>query len=104
MRHLPAYTDRPVTLFRCQFYTGFVKLFKLDLSPSELDGSVTPCSIHLHCEFQPAFDETNPMEDPYEALITKESSALWSEVLRRKETRMMNTDNKEGRNVNGMRM
>ena len=36
------------------------------------------------------------MEDAYEALITKESSALWSEVLRRKETRMMNTEKKEG--------
>ena len=104
VRHLPAYTDRPVTLFRCQFYTGFVKLFKLDLSPSELDRSVTPFSIQLHCEFQPADDETSPMEDAYEMLITKESSALWSEVLRRKETRMMNTENKEGQSVNGMRV
>ena len=85
-----------MTLFRCQFYTGFVKLFKLDLSPSELDRSVTPFSIQLHCEFQPAVDESSTMEDAYEMLITKESSALWSEVLRRKETRMMNTENKEG--------
>lgn len=96
MRHLPAHTDRPVTLFRTQFYTGFVKLFKLDLLSADLDASVMPCSIQLHCEFQPATEETSPMEDAYEALITKESSALWSEVLRRKETRMMNTEKKEG--------
>lgn len=97
MRHLPAHTDRPVTVFRCQFYTGFVKLFKLEASGADLDGVKPPCSVRLLCEFQPASGEIRQMEDAYEILITKESSALWSEVLRRKETRMMNSENKDGR-------
>ena len=49
-----------------------------------------------------AFRKTQgEMEDPYEALIVKESSALWSEVLRRKETRMNKVETKQNAFVVG---
>lgn len=86
LRHLTA-RQTSTTLFRAQFYTGFVKLFKLNLSAKELDRTKDWDDLSLACVFSPA-ETTALMEDPYEGLIMKESSALWSEVLKRKEGRM----------------
>lgn len=96
-RHLPAGSDRPVTLFRFQFYTGFIKMFKLDLPCSEVDPSLPlPSSLHVECAFTPGSKE-GIQEDPYEALIVKESSSLWSELMRKKEERMNEKEVKESR-------
>ena len=86
LRHLTA-RQTSTTLFRAQFYTGFVKLFKLNLSAKELDQTKNWEDLSVACAFSPA-EATELMEDPYEGLIMKESSALWSEVLKRKEGRM----------------
>ena len=94
-RYLEEGSKRYVTLFRCHFYTGFIKLFKLDLTQNELDAKDLPADLRLSCSFTPAPSEKSELVDPYEALIVKESSALWREVLRRKEARMNQTDAKE---------
>lgn len=93
-RHLPANQSKPVTLFRCQFYTGFVKLFQLSLSSTELDAASLPSDLKLSATFTPSPQPALNMEDPYEDLIVSESSSLWSEVLKKKETRMNEVENK----------
>ena len=45
--------------------------------------------------------EVSDEEDPYEALIVKESSSLWSEVLKKKEARMNTNDVKESKIEDG---
>lgn len=87
LRHRTA-RQTSTTLFRAQFYTGFVKLFKLNLAAKELDQTKNWEELSVACAFSPA-EATELMEDPYEGLIMKESSALWSEVLKRKEGRMV---------------
>ena len=87
LRHRSA-RQTSTTLFRAQFYTGFVKLFKLNLAAKELDQTKNWEELSVACAFSPA-EATELMEDPYEGLIMKESSALWSEVLKRKEGRMV---------------
>ena len=57
--------------------------------------------MQVNLQFQPASETQGEMEDPYEALIVKESSALWSEVLRRKETRMNKVETKQNAFVVG---
>lgn len=97
-RHVPANSDRPVTLFRFQFYTGFIKLFKFDLQSTEVDPSISlPADLRVECAFTPGTKETIQQEDPYEALIIKESSSLWSEVMKKKEARMNTKDIKESK-------
>lgn len=86
LRHLTA-RQTSTTIFRAQFYTGFVKLFKLNLAAKELDQTKEFDGLSVACVFSPA-ESSDLIDDPYEGLIMKESSALWSEVLKRKENRM----------------
>lgn len=95
---MPAGSDKPITLFRFQFYTGFIKLFKLDLAAKEIDQTLhMPDTLQVACTFTPGIHPSHGEEDPYEALIVKESSSLWSEVLKKKEARMNKNDVKESR-------
>ena len=88
-------SPKPQTLFRFQFYTGFIKMFKLELASNEVDASVDLSNLHVSCSFTPGTFTQVGEEDPYEALIVKESSSLWSEVLKKKEARMNTNDVKE---------
>lgn len=89
LRHLAA-NQSTTTVFRAQFYTGFVKLFKLDFGARDLDTARALGDVTVACTFAPA-EPTDLADDAYEGLIMKESSVLWSEVLKRKEDRMTNT-------------
>ena len=71
-------------------------MFKLDLEASEVDQTFAiPSSLRVSCSFTPSIRSESIVEDPYEALIVKESSSLWSEVLKKKEERMNRKDIKE---------
>lgn len=72
------------------------------MTTSDVDASfsLSP-SMQVHLQFQPVEEAQDEMEDPYEALIIKESSALWSEVLRRKESRMNRVETKQNAFVVG---
>lgn len=100
-RHLSAAQGKPVTLFRCQFYTGFVKLFQLNLNANDLDASVAlPAELKCNATFTPAAEQAE-VEDPYEQLIVSESSSLWSEVLKKKESRGVQVEGRKNAFVVG---
>lgn len=95
-RHLG--TSSTSTIFRTQFHTGFVQLFKIDFDPTELDASISyfvpficycslPQKLRFQCDFLPVEGtSTSEMED-IESELCKENSVLWSEVMRKKEER-----------------
>ena len=86
LRHTPA--GNASTLLRAQFHTGFVKLFRQSFPAGACDGGEKlPAELEVTCVFAPS-DVPRELGDPYEELISRESSALWGEVMRRKETRM----------------
>ena len=86
LRHTPA--GAASTLLRAQFHTGFVKLFRQSFPAGACDGGEKlPPELEVTCVFAPS-EVPREAGDPYEELISRESSALWGEVMRRKETRM----------------
>ena len=100
-RHQPAGQGKPITLFRCQFYTGFVKMFQLNLSAADLDASVAiPAELKCNATFTPS-EQKVEAEDPYEALIVSESSSLWSELLKKKESRVTQVEARKNKFVVG---
>ncbi|KAK8812776.1 hypothetical protein WA538_002510, partial [Blastocystis sp. DL] len=89
LRHTPAGTAS--TLLRAQFHTGFVKLFRQSFPAGACDGGEKlPAELEVTCVFAPS-EVPREAGDPYEELISRESSALWGEVMRRKESRMGRT-------------
>ena len=78
----------PETVFRVQFHTGFVKLFKIELNAKEMDASVSLSdSMTLQFDFLPVeTQETLEMGDPIEDQLVKDSSPLWNEIKLRKDS------------------
>ena len=100
-RHLNAH-ERQTTLFRLQFETGFIKLFKLDLEGKDCDLNVAvPGAFHVVLDFTPVDSyvlssalsrraaQQTQMEGNLDDELTKENSPLWTEISRHREKRTL---------------
>ena len=107
-RHLNAH-EKQTTLFRLQFETGFIKLFKLDLEGKDCDLNVeVPGAFHVVLDFTPVDSYTlanaltcravqqaqqahqgEEMEGDLDNELAKENSPLWTEISRHRERRTL---------------
>ena len=110
-RHLNAH-EKQTTLFRLQFETGFIKLFKLDLEGKDCDLNVeVPGAFHVVLDFTPVdlcalanaltcravsqaqqvqqAQQGEEMEGDLDSELAKENSPLWTEISRHRERRTL---------------